>query len=200
MRELLGGKDGQALTRVATGQVGLAFPASVQNQHADRASAAGQRGRRGVRDVVRHEPYDLRVQAGHGGGQELRSLLGVGHPQVIPRVEQSHLVGWLGQRRVERIADHIQVLRPQARELQATPHRQFRHFPRGEGHRALTVLAPAEPLLLGGCDDPAVDHERGGRVVEERVHSQYTHEWLLGVAMMSGRPDGEWTRRVCVAG
>jgi hypothetical protein len=37
------------------------------------------------------------------------------------------------------------------------------------------MLAPAEPLLLGRGDEFAVDHERGGRVVIDRVDPENAH-------------------------
>ncbi|GAB7044177.1 hypothetical protein JCM9533A_80280 [Catenuloplanes niger JCM 9533] len=38
------------------------------------------------------------------------------------------------------------------------------------------MLAPAEPLLLGGGDHTAVDDQRGGRIMEDRIDSQDSHE------------------------
>src|SRR5690606_8219716 len=48
-----------------------------------------------------------------------------------------------------------------------------RKLPIGDGIRTLSVLAPGEALLLGGCDHSAVDHERGGGVVEDGVETQH---------------------------
>ena len=44
-----------------------------------------------------------------------------------------------------------------------------------KGTGPLAVLAPAEPLLLGGRDHPAVDDQRRGRVVEQRIDAEYAH-------------------------
>jgi hypothetical protein len=38
------------------------------------------------------------------------------------------------------------------------------------------MLAPAEPLLLGGGDDPTVDDKGGCWIMEEGVDSRDSHE------------------------
>ena len=74
VRQRLPGQHLQAAVLVATGEVGGALPATVEHQHAGGAPVTGdgrgQPRRRGMRDVVGHEPDLLAVQARQGGGQE----------------------------------------------------------------------------------------------------------------------------------
>jgi hypothetical protein len=148
--------------------------APVQHQH---GAVLGHRqaGRRGVRDVVRHEPHLLRVEAGQGGGEELRRPAGVVDAQVVPRVVEAQRGGVAGQARVEGVRHRVEVTRAQAGLLKTPGGGQLGQLPRGERNGTLAVLAPAEPLLLRSRHHLTVDDQGGGRIVEDRVDTQNSH-------------------------
>ena len=169
--------DLQRPSLVAAGEVGAALPATVEHQHAVRV----RRGR-GQRRPTRHarrggaRTGPARVEARQRGGQELRGLLGVrrcaggptGRPAPAPRP-----VGPVRGRTSRPTASRSAGVSP---AWAGTSDRQLRQLPGRERHRPLAVLAPAEALLLGGGNDLAVHHQGGGRVVEQGVDAENTHE------------------------
>ena len=155
----------------------------------------GQTGRRGVRDVVRHVPDLPRVEPGQRAGQELRRPLRVRGAQVVPRIGEAELLGRPGQRGVERVGHHVDVGRGQPALGEAPGRRLLRQLPGRERNRALSVLAPAEALLLRRRDDLAVHDERGRRVVIDRVDAEHPHttppnHGTLQLTLCEQLPDG----------
>src|SRR5690606_16558471 len=84
--------------------------------------------------------------------------------------------------------------RPQPGGVEAPAHRELGQLPGREGDRALAVLAPAEPLLLRGSDDLAVDDEGSRRVVIDRIDAENSHksqilrDWVKVGQPVRGQP------------
>ena len=177
--KLLGGQDLEVAVDRAAGQVGGGLAAPVQDEDARAGVGGGQVGRGGVGDVVGDVAHTRRVEAGQGAAQEQRSPLGVQGPQPLPGIGGHVRPGRRGQGRVVGVGDRVQFLGGEAGLGQAPGRRPLGQLPGGERHRQLAVLAAGEPLLLGRGHDLAVDHQRGRRVVEHRVHTEHTHLVIL---------------------
>ena len=126
-------------------------------------------------DVVRHEADLRRVQAGQAWREEVRRLLGVHLAHDVAVVEQPGLLRRPHQRGVEGVGDRVEVLGRQARPRPAPGGGELGQLPGAPRQRPLAVLAPAEPLLLGGGHDLAVDDQRRRRVVVDGVDAQDLH-------------------------
>ena len=193
VRQPLGGQDLQVAVDRAAGQVGGGLAAAVQHQHAGGAVGGGQVGRGGVGDVVGDVADAGRVEAGQGGAQEHRGPLGVQGPQPLPGVGGQVGGDRRGQGRVVGVGDGVQVVGGQSSLGEAPGGRPLGQLPGGERHRRLAVLAPGEPLLLGGGHHLAVDHQGRGRVVEDSVHTEDTHLVILCTIVQAGVPrDPAW--------
>ncbi len=107
---------------------------------------------------------------------------GVALTQPVPGVVEPQLVGRAGQLGVVGVGDGVEVGRLQPGLPEAPGGGELGQLPRGEGHRTVPVLAPAEPLLLGRRDRDAVHHQRGRGVVEQRVDTQNPHPQTSVVA------------------
>src|SRR5207245_2907446 len=88
----------------------------------------------------------------------------------------AQLLGRAAQRRIEGVGDRVQLAGAYPGLGQAPLRRQFRQLPGRERHRSLAVLAPGEPLLLGGGGHLAIQDERDRRIVKDRVDTQYPHD------------------------
>ncbi len=172
--QTLRGQFDEFAVDVLAGEVGGAFAAAVGDDDGGVAEGGGQGRGGGVRDVVAHEHHFGLVEAGEGGAQEQRRALGVGGAQRLPLgVEAAALV--VDRVGVVGVGHRVQVAGLQAGFGQAPGHGLVGQLPGGEGHRPFAVLAAAEPLLFGRCDDPSVDDQRRRRVVEDRVDTQNLH-------------------------
>ena len=112
---------------------------------------------------------------------------GVRDAEVVPRVVQSLVPGRQCQLRVEGVRNRVEVGRLDPGRLEAPARRLLRQLPGRERHGALAVLAPAEPLLLGGGDGPPVDDERRSRVVEQGVDPEDAHACTSGSRRVPAR-------------
>ncbi len=179
MRKLLCGEDGQLAVPVVPGQVGHGLAPAVADQHGRVAVRRGQPGRRGVGHVVGHVAHLRGVQARQRGGEERRGVARVGRAELFPVLVQAVLGGALQvephQLRVVGVRDAVQVLGSQACLREAPRGRLFGQFPRREGHRALAMLAAAEPLFLRGRYDLSVHDQGRCRIMKYGVDPQKPH-------------------------
>src|SRR4029453_13414835 len=102
-------------------------------------------------NMVPNKMKRLAVVAGQGGFEELRRAGRVRCAQVLPtRVEAARIgvdqSGMVGE------GDCVKVVDSQPAFSQAPLDRLLGKLPRREGHRALAVLATAEPFLLSSCN------------------------------------------------
>jgi hypothetical protein len=125
--------------------------------------------------VMGDEAHGRGIEAGQGGSEELGRTLGVGQPEVVPRVVEPLLPRRPRQARVEGVGDGIEVFWAQSGLVEAPAGGEVGQLPRRERHRPLAVLAAAEALLLGRRDDLAVDDQRRRRIVEDRVDTEDSH-------------------------
>ena len=84
---------------------------------------------------------------------------------------QTGRIGVLHEARLVGVRDDIHVARETGLAQAPTGGLQ-RQLPGRERQRLLAVLA-SWPLFLRGRRDPAVDHQRGRRIVEHGVQSQH---------------------------
>ena len=130
-----------------------------------------------MRQVVRHEmkslpqrpPENPLGHAAHFGEpqhehclvQRIRPPLGA----IVPAAQPG----------IERIRDMVDVAGTQPGMLQAETDGTLGELVRIVDARFLAVLDAVEPFLLGGGDERAVDQQRGGGFVIDRVDSQNVH-------------------------
>jgi hypothetical protein len=132
-----------------------------------------------VRDVVRHVDDLVLGQSGQVVRKERRGLLGVHLAHDVALVAQAGRLGVGHEPRVEGVGHGVQI---GGREPGLGEHPgggQLRQLPGAPRQRPLAVLASAEPLLLGGAHDPAVDDEGSGGVVVEGVDAEDLHAGVL---------------------
>ena len=174
MRQLLAGQHLELTIAVAAGQVRSGLATTVGDKHRAVAKGRGEACGGGVRNVVRYEAHGRRVQLGKRGSQKVWCTAGVSGAEVFPPFVQP-VLAWLDQCRVIGIGNGIQVIGTDASGLEAPPGSELGKLPGGKRHRALAVLAAAEPLFLCGGHDLSIDHQRRSRIVENRVDTQDAH-------------------------
>ena len=165
---------------IAAEQRRSAFAAAVGDHHGRGRVRRGEVRRRPVCDVVAHEADRRRVEA--QGLEEAGRPLDEERAQALPRIIGDAVGLGRRERRVIRVGNHINILRSEPGAPEAERDRLLRQLPGRERDRRFAVLAAAEALLLGRGDDPPVDDERGGRVVEDRVDPEDVHEPRLHLA------------------
>jgi Nitrate and nitrite sensing len=173
--EPLGGQHLQAPASGLAGKVRGVLAAPVQHQHARVRVGRRQVGGGRVSDVVGDEAHAGRVEPRQGRPQELRGTPRVQRPQALPAVGGEVGPGRRGQVGIVGVGDRVQLVWPQPRLGQAPRRRPRRQLPGGERDGGLAVLAPREALLLGGGHGLAVDHQRGGRIMEHGVDPENPH-------------------------
>jgi hypothetical protein len=170
VRQRLGRERIKAPVVAVAGQVGGPLAAPVEDEDGAAVKAGGVVGGGGVGQVMGDEADVVRVEAGQRGRQEARRPRRKGRPQPVPGVA-GHLLAD-GQRGVVGVGDRVQARRLQPRLRQAPCRRLIGQLPGREGDRQLSVLAPAQPLLLDRRHGLAVEDQGGGRVVENRVDTE----------------------------
>jgi hypothetical protein len=167
----------------AAREIGRLLATPVEHHERAAIERRRERGRRGVCDVVAHEPHLARVEPRDRALEEERRAARVQRAQPFPVVgeEVDRRFGRFEQPGVVRIGDGVEIGGVDAGVVEAPRRRRGRDLPRRERHGFLAVLASAETLLFGSRDDLPVDDERRGRVVEHGVDPENDcQERLLG--------------------
>src|SRR5215212_367399 len=145
------------------------LPPAVHNEHAGGSEWGGQVCGGGVGDVVRNEAHKIGIEARKRRAQKEWRPTGVERAQPLPLAGGDVVGGLSSEVRVVGVGDGVEVGGYETGVFQAPRRGLLRYLPGRKWHGLLAVLAPAEPLLLGGGDRHAVDDEGGSEIVEDGV-------------------------------
>ena len=186
--------------------------ATSQPAVAQRRRRGGRRARRGRRGPARRSapsrpPGRPRRRGRRGGGrsargpgraraarwQEARGALGEERAQPLPLVGGQVVAGLRREGGVVGVGDRVEVGRLEAGLGQAPAPSPARAAPRCEnGTGALPCLRREKRSSSAAATIDAVDHEGGGRIVEDGVDSEYAHG--SGLSFRRGSEDGDAAR------
>src|SRR5829696_6366924 len=151
------------------------FVAAIEHQNARAFMRSGVVRGCCVRHMMRDEADARGIEPGKRRLQEPGRSLRIQRSKPFPAVRHDVAVVEGCERRIVAVGDGIQILGPETRLAEAPPRRLLRQLPRGERHGQLAVLATREALLLGRCNDIAVDDESRRMVVERSIDTEDAH-------------------------
>ncbi len=157
------------------GEIRRLFAAPVHDHDRAVAIRAREIGRRRMRDVMRDEANLRPIEARQRGSHESRRSAHEVRAQRFVLVVVQRGAVRLREIGIVRVGDRIEIRRFELREAERPACRLFRQLPRREGHANFAVLAPREALLFGGGDDRAVDDQRDGGIVKDRIDPKDSH-------------------------